>query len=273
MRVASTWEGRREAVRDAGNIGHITAMRTQISLDDLWSSARSGGQAFDSGQIAGFPERARRYLEHAIAAGTPLASAVRLHMHGEIKLRGWCPFSAEQVINWSRGMIWRAAVRMRGLSIRGSDSFVDGQGTMRWKLFGLVPIVNAGGPDIARSAASRVNIESVWLPSALCSNEVSWTAPDACHAHARFTAHNETAEIDYAIGETGQLRAVWMPRWGNPDGPEFGYANFGGVVEHEGRFCGYTIPTRMRVGWHFNTERFESEGEFFRVTLDDAAYL
>jgi len=35
-------------------------------------------------------------------------------------------------------------------------------------------------------------------------------------------------------------------------------------------FGGYTLPTRLRAGWHFGTERFESEGEFFRVTIDDA---
>jgi hypothetical protein len=37
-------------------------------------------------------------------------------------------------------------------------------------------------------------------------------------------------------------------------------------VEKSATFGGYTIPVRMRVGWHFGTERFESEGEFFRVT-------
>jgi hypothetical protein len=63
-----------------------------------------------------------------------------------------------------------------------------------------------------------------------------------------------------------------MPRWGNPGGSTFGCANFGGFVEQEGSFSGYTIPIRMRVGWHFGSERFESEGEFFRVVIDDAAY-
>ncbi|WP_408648826.1 DUF6920 family protein [Tumidithrix elongata] len=43
-------------------------------------------------------ETVRRYLEHAIAPETKLASAVRLRMHGEIKLKDWLPFKAEQVI-------------------------------------------------------------------------------------------------------------------------------------------------------------------------------
>jgi hypothetical protein len=48
--------------------------------------------------------------------------------------------------------------------------------------------------------------------------------------------------------------------------------DFGGILEEEGTFCGYTIPTRLRIGWYFGSERFESEGEFFRATIDDAIY-
>jgi len=43
-------------------------------------------------------------------------------------------------------------------------------------------------------------------------------------------------------------------------------------VTRERSFGGYTLPTRLRAGWHFGTERFESEGEFFRVTIDDAVF-
>jgi hypothetical protein len=39
-----------------------------------------------------------------------------------------------------------------------------------------------------------------------------------------------------------------------------------------GTFARYTIPIRMRVGWYFGTDRFESEGESFRVTIDDGVY-
>jgi hypothetical protein len=110
------------------------------------------------------------------------------------------------------------------------------------------------------------------LPSVLCSNDVSWTGSDVSRAHARFTGHDETAEIDYTIDENGHLTTVNMPRWFNPAGGEFSYTDCGGFVEQEHTFAGYTIPTRMRVGWHFGTERFESEGEFFRATVDDAVY-
>ncbi len=247
-------------------------MNSPPSLDELWDSAPSAQQFFDPSFKPELPEGAQRYFGHAIAAGAPLASAVRLRMHGEIKLKKWCAFSAEQVILLDRGMIWRATARIHGISIRGSDSIVDGQGAMHWKLFGLVPVMDASGPDITRSAAGRANIESLWLPSTLYRDEVSWTASDACHLHAGFTAHNETAEIDYVIDSKGKLQSVSMPRWGNPGGGAFRYVSFGSFVEQEGTFNGYTIPSKIRVGWYFGSERFEREGEFFRATIDEAEF-
>jgi len=182
-------------------------MAEEASLDDLWNSAPAWERTFDPAQFERIPEAARRYLEHTIAAGTPLAMAVRLKMHGEIKLKGWLPFTAEQVIRIDRGMIWRAAVRMYGISIRGSDSWLDGHGSMRWRLFGVFPIINASGPDITRSAAGRVNVESIWLPSALCNEGTEWTALGKSHSQTRFTAHGETAEIDYVTDEAGRLQS------------------------------------------------------------------
>jgi hypothetical protein len=241
-------------------------------IDDLWKSARGGERAFDPATISGIPIEARRYLEHAIAPGTTLANAVRLKMHGEIKLKEWLPFRADEVICWDRGMIWRATVKMHGIPIYGSDRYLDGQGAMQWRLLGIVPVAKASGPDITRSAAGRMNIESTWLPSAFCGDSVSWTTSKESHLHARFKAHGELAEIDYVTGGTGALRSVNMPRWGSPEGAEFRLANFGGFVEESAAFGGYTVPVRMRIGWHFGTDRFEPEGEFFRVTIDDAVY-
>jgi hypothetical protein len=242
------------------------------SIDELWDSAPVSNQTFDPALTRNLPAPAQRYLQHAIAMGTPLATAVHLRMHGEIKLKGWFPFSAEQVIRWDRGMLWRAAVRLHGIVMRGGDRFLDGQGAMQWKLLGIVPIVNASGPDITRSAAGRVNIESIWLPSVLCHDDVSWAVLDPCHLHAHFRAHGDTAEIDYTIDNQGRLQSVNMPRWGNPEGAQFHVANCGGFIEEERTFGGYTIPSRLRVGWYFGSERFESEGEFFRATIDDATY-
>ncbi|WP_224240455.1 DUF6920 family protein [Hyalangium gracile] len=248
-------------------------MTKDSAFDELWNDPIAPGAPFDPKDVAGLPSSARRYLEHAIAPGTPLASAVRLRMTGTIKLKDqWHPFAADQVIRWNRGFVWRAKVKMNGLPVTGSDRWIDGEGAMRWKLLGLVPIVTASGPDISRSAADRVQIESLWLPSVLVAPSVSWTEHDATHVGLNVSLRDRHAHCEYSLDEQGRLRTVSMLRWGDPQGQGFGSLPFGGVAEEERTFGGFTIPSKLRIGWYFGTERFEPEGEFFRCTVEEAVY-
>ena len=68
------------------------------TLDELWEADPPPRGLFGDHAIAALPPAARRYLRHAIDEDAPLATAVRLRMHGEIKLKGWVPFEAEQVL-------------------------------------------------------------------------------------------------------------------------------------------------------------------------------
>jgi hypothetical protein len=117
---------------------------------------------------------------------------------------------------------------------------------MRWKLFGIIPLVNAPGPDITRSAAGRIKIESIWLPPVLARDGVLWTKSDTGQPHARLSAHGEPAELDLTVDESGWLKSVNMPRWGNPHRRELQYVKSGGFADRERNFSGYTVPTRMR---------------------------
>jgi hypothetical protein len=252
-------------------------MTKSISLNALWDSATPTELVFNSAKLDRLPAAAKRYLEHAIAPGTKIASAVRLKMHGEIKLKKWIPFTAEQVICWEHGLIWSATAWMNGfLPIVGSDRVIDGIGAMQWKILGLFPVMTANGEDITRSSIGRLESESVCLPSVFYRDDVSFTStelsPLDSNLHSSFVVQGDRAELDFTIDRSGRLKTFKLPRWGNPDNTEFRDVDFGGTLEEEGTFCGYTIPTRLRIGWYFGSERFESEGEFFRATIDDAIY-
>jgi hypothetical protein len=241
-----------------------------MMADDLWNAAQAATEAFDARRIATFPEPARRYLAHAIRPGTPLASAVRLRMHGEIKLGRWFRFHAEQITHADRGFVWHATMPLFGIPlIRGFDRLIDGAGEMQWKLLGIVPLMSASGADVTRSAIGRLKGESLWLPSVLVREDVRWTARDACHATATF---GDSETVDFAIDERGRLESSKMLRWGNTGDGTFRLAEFGALVEDEGTFDGYTVPTRVRAGWYFGTPRFEADGEFFRGTIDQATF-
>jgi hypothetical protein len=247
-------------------------MTRDPTIDSLWDTIRPTGGAFEPARLAALPEPARRYLAHAIAPGAPLATAVRLRMHGEIRLQQWLPFTAEQIIERERGMIWQATVRRWGMPIRGYDRLLDGAGAMCWRLFGRLPVLAASGADVTRSAIGRVAAESVWLPSRLYDAAVSWEPRGPAQVRAALPLHNEVADVDLGIGDGGRLAAVHLRRWGNPDGGAYRLLDFGGVADEEGTIGGYTIPTRLRVGWLSHEGRFGPGGEFFRVTVDGATF-
>lgn len=238
-------------------------------LDALFQSAPPASKRFDPADFAHLPDAAQRYLSGAIAKGTPLASAVRLRMHGSIRLKRWRRFVAEEVIVHGRGMIWRAKVRMGVFGVRGFDRYVDGVGAMQWKLGGVVSVVRARGADVTRSAAGRFAAESIWLPSAFCDERVTWRAEDHV-VHARLPIDGNAEEVALSLS-LGCLQQVSLKRWGNPDDGAFASIDFGAQVEQQARFGGYTIPARVRVGWHFGTPRFE-EGQFFHATIDEATF-
>ncbi|AFY96533.1 DUF6544 family protein [Chamaesiphon minutus] len=245
----------------------------EISIDELWESTAISERIFNPESIAHLPTAAQLYLNHAIVPGAKLASAVRLWMHGEIKLgQKWYHFTGEEVICWNRGMMWWATTWMQGLPIWGADSVVDGMSEVQRKMLGLFTVMEASGAGVTRSGKGRMQGESVWLPSVLCNPDLAWTEMDTEHVRANFTALGEQAELVLGVDRFGGLKRVKFLLWSNPEGREHQYVDFGGVVEANGTFGDYTIPTQLRLGWFFDSERFESEGEFFRCRIDNAIY-
>jgi len=243
------------------------------TLETLWNTAPPAEDVFDPEAIVDLPLVAQRYLKHALAPGTRRHTCARLGMTGSIKLESdWCPFRAEQVLRWDRGFVWAATARVKGLPVMGFDRLVDGAGAMRWKMLGLFPVVKADGPDITRAAAGRLHAEAIWLPAALLTPGVTWTDRDDNHTVAKIDAHGECSELTLEVSDRGSLVSCSLPRWGDLNTGEFAYRPFGAIAEEERTINGVTIPVCHRVGWHLGTPAFESEGEFFRCTLDSIEY-
>jgi hypothetical protein len=225
---------------------------------------------FDPAMTAGLPALARRWLGHAIAPGTPLWQTVRLSMSGQIRLGRWWPFTATQVLAPPGGYIWAATARMAGLPVTGYDRLSSGTADMRWRLLGLVPVMTAAGPDIARSARGRLAGEIALIPTAF--GHAAWTQgehPTIAAATWQFDDDTETAQLRVADG--GQLSEIVVNRWGNPGGGPFRRCPFGVSVEAEEDFGGVTIPSLFSAGWWWGTGR-QAEGEFFRARITHAQF-
>src|SRR5690606_20830074 len=169
---------------------------------------------------------------------------------------------------WGRGMVWRAKAKLGPLSISGQDSVVDGEGMMRWRLLGVIPVMSVDGPDVSRSAAGRLELEGTLLPSVLLDDDVRWRPGDDDRvAQAYVHVPGDEGLVTLEVDDAGRLASASMPRWGNPEGGEYHEVPFGARFDGERRAGGYAIAQRIRAGWWFGTPRFESEGEFFRAEV------
>ena len=243
-------------------------------MNRIRSSLQISGKpeaVFSPEMVEGLPDAAQRYLLHAIQSGTPMARRVELKMSGTIQPKDdapWMPLQATQILTPGRGFIWKAEVEAAGpVFMSVTDHYAAGEGRMRVALLGLLPMVNASNPDIAKSAAGRLLGEYVWLPAAfLPQHGAVWQEVDSLHAEVTLTVDDLTATLTLTIDEEGRLKEVVLPRW-RDDIKEF--VPFGVAIEEEQAFGGYTIPSRLRGGWWYGSERYS---EFVRFTIEQAAF-
>ena len=224
---------------------------------------------FREDELSGLPGPVQRYFRGAIALGTPLALAARLKMDGSIKIAGrWLPFRATEVLAPQRGFVWSA--RVSGGLFAGSDQYDSGLGAMRWKILGLIPVVQADGPDVSRSAAARAAAEAVWIPTALLPRYgVNWSAEDDTHLTARYTVDNTPLVVRYELDEEARMVSAQIERWGDPNNTgAWGLHAFGFEATARATFGGVTLPTQGRVGWFPRTELW-AKGEYFRFALTE----
>lgn len=242
------------------------------TLETLWSGAPPSVTRFDPSQVQHLPGAARRYLLHTLAPGALCAKAARLEMHGSIKLgERWSVFTATQVLRWDRGFVWHAHTHIKGLPVSGADVELDGEGAMKWRLLGIIPVMKASGPEVSRSAIGRLHAEAIWLPAALLGDEVTW-AEGPRGPSFTVEAHGERSHVELDTDADGRLRAMKLARWGDMGTGEFRYVDFGGTCDRDRTFDGVTIPTEYRIGWYFGSDRFADEGEFFRCTIDSLVH-
>ncbi|MEP0547382.1 MAG: DUF6544 family protein [Rhodothermales bacterium] len=239
-------------VRSDRRAAHIEA--------DLLAGPSAPG-VFSSDTIVGLPEPAQRYLRHAIAPGTPLVPAVRLEMTGTMTPTpdaARVALRAVEVLAPRRGFVWTAEARMVRVPVRVRDHYFEGEGGVHVALLGLVPLPFSGAPeDLARSARGRLVGEAVWCPTALVGPGVLWEAVDADRARFTLAVDGVPICVTIRVGPDGALREVTLDRWGDVGVAGFRPIPYGFAVEAEATFGGVTIPTRIRGGWWFGTDRFD----------------
>lgn len=227
--------------------------------------------SFDPSMVDELPEPAQRWLRHAIEPGTLMFEAVEIQMSGEIKLGTWRPFTATQAVVPDAGFVWAARTHLAGLPVRGYDSYALGEGRMKWRLLGAIPVASAPEYDATRSAADRLAAEAVLVPTSLVS--ATWRPADDRDSATflRHVGHRVArGRVTVRVGPDGQLRSISMLRWGAPGGGDYAQHVFEVSFGGEYLVDGIAVPDCWSAAW---VDAGGRRQEFLRASIDTADFL
>lgn len=256
MRVIGTVAGG-VAGGAAAAIGAGTLLWNRATTRAVGRLARSGAAGtFTRDRLAGLPAPVVRYFEFALTPGEPLFRTARIEHTGEFRSaldQPWSRFTSVQHMSADPpGFVWDAAIRMSPLvTVRVRDSYLEGNGSMRASLAGLIPVVNAWGrTDLASGALHRYLAEAVWLPIALLpGGGVTWEPIDGDSARATLTDCGVAVSLDFRFNDKGEIVSVYTPaRYRDVNGKGVLTPWEGHFREYE-QMDGLMVPREGEVAW------------------------
>ena len=215
-------------------------------------------------EIDSLPAPVARYLGTVLGSDPKQIASVRVRWTGEFAQHPgadeWKPFRAEQVFHTRPpGFVWNARISLApGLDVLVRDAFVDGGGSMRGAIHGLVPVVDARGtPEISGGALQRYLGEAVWFPAALLPrNGVHWTTLSDSSARASLTVGETSVSCDFRFGTDGLVESVYTPsRFRDVDGTPVPTPWEALVSKYEER-DGVLVPSAGEAAWLLPDGRF-----------------
>ena len=258
-----------------GAVGALVAARVaerrwHNTSDDVLASLRyreaAPATTYSEGELAGLPVPVVRYFRHTLREGQRIITHARITWDGQFNMgqpgrENWRPFTAvQEFVPGAPGFVWNARITMLpGVPIFVRDSFVDGHGSMRGAVFGLVPVVDVDGtPTLASGALQRYLGEAAWLPTALLPRQgVTWTAIDDTRALATITVGVTTASLEFRFDAEGRNVSVFSPDRCYDDGKSAPVARpWEARSLRFGDHTGVIVATEAVAEWHLPAGTF-----------------
>jgi len=204
-------------------------------------------------QAVALLDRIRRF---AIPEGPVECRGTWLRQEGEMRFapdRPWLSFTAEQ---WFEGdgidFRWRASVRMAPLvHARVVDSFERGSGSLTARLFGVIPVANARGPETDTGEALRGLAELPWRPHGFREQPcLTWKASAANKLGAAFDDGKTKATVEFDVDAEGRGLKVFAANRPRLVGKTAVNIDWSGTVGEYKLFDGMRVPTVAEVAWH-----------------------
>jgi hypothetical protein len=200
------------------------------------------------------PQPIRRYVERAVLDPEGRPGLLRFAQSGEMQLRPgrWLPFEAQQEARVDRiEFMWRARFSFAPLvSVRVRDWYRDGQGGLEGRLFGLIPIVRAAGPETARSEAMRYLAELPWFPHAILHNrDLEWHEIEPNSVEVATRGGDLEAAVTLHFDGAGDIAGASASNRPRQEGKRFVERPWVGAFGDYNELGGVRVPTWAEVSW------------------------
>lgn len=226
-----------------------------------------------SGSVAGFterefarlPEPVGRYFAAAVAPGVAVDSAVRLDVHGRVRVRRrrWVPFRACYELTHQLELFGYGSAATTVLA--WTERYADGVHEQRARWAGVVPKVDRPGRRVVPAAAERVALAALMLPTALLPRwGVEWAAADDSLLRARLRVHGTPIELRLSIDPDGQPLAASLERSSAPMGARDSGGRTTEVITRLAYADGFTVPGGGIVGRDLDTDGLQPRGTALR---------
>lgn len=223
--------------------------------------------------IAGLPDPVQRYLRATGVVGRPRVQNYHLRFSGRIRSApdaAWMPFVAEQqsfADEPTRLFFMRA--RMSGLPVFVFHRLTDGHATMRVRIAGAIPIVDASGDEMDRSeTVTLFNDMCLLAPGTLLDRNIVWEPVDRRTVRARFTNETQTITAKLLFNDDGLLTDFVSDdrSRSSPDGKIFTRLRFSTPVRDYRDFGGVRLAAHGEARWSLPEGEF-TYGEFELVSV------
>jgi hypothetical protein len=218
--------------------------------------------------LAPLPEPVQHYLRAVGVVGNPRVQNYRLRFRGRIRSgpdTRWMPFEANQQSFADRpARLFLMHARMYGLPVEAFHRMIDGHATMRVKMAGVVPIVDARGDVMDRSeTVTHFNDMCLLAPGTLIDPHIVWEPVDAHTVRARYSGKTRSISATLVFGEDGLLTNFISDdrSRASTDGKTFTQARFSTPVRDYRNFGAIRLAAHGEARWHLPEGEF-TYGEF-----------
>ncbi len=198
--------------------------------------------------IEHLPEVVQNYLRHTNIIGKEKIKAVRLKQGGDFRLKpdeNFRTMTAEQYFNIdSMEFYWKGNVSI----ITAIDKFINGDGSMVVKLFGLFKVAEMNCPEVNQGEMIRFLAEGVWFPSMFVNDYITWESLRHNAAKATIKYADISATVVFYFNEKYEVEKIAAKRYMEKDGT-FLLKDWEIQILSYKKFNDVLIPNKSKVIW------------------------